>query len=753
MNGCGAAWSSVRALGSVRGMRVLRSALRGRRSDAAARRRLGRRGVERARVPGEAEGAEPAPGGGLVRFARASLRVEVVVGGAVFVGWDGAAAEPSYALAGAPPPPDVRAFLEPDKDGGWRVVSERALVTVSRLGAVEVRTPGGALLRRELPPRWWESEGPGAERWDQRAELAPDARLFGLGARGGPGLADGVHRLWNEVRGPCGALTMPVQFAVADAGAHLVFHDNQFAGELSVRHGVEGLGSGLDRPGRCEVRMSGGPVRYWVVAGAPARVLRGWTLLTGAPAAPPAWALGHHRAPPDGARDAEVLEAVRAWEAAGLPSAVVELGSVEAAAGEAGGLVAALRGLGVRTTAGREPAVRVRQGAGVYDEGVRAGVFVRDARGLEVRGAGAHGEVAYPDFTLPRARGWWASAYRPDGPDGYLHRRDQPASPAPFAVPALPRSARHSMEGRGGDHGEAHNVYPLEMARAGAEALRSLRPGQRPFLASESGWAGMQRYGSALVAAGSRGWDGLREALAAVIALGLCGVPFSGPLLGGPEAEDDAELLLRGLELGSHLPLFRTSAVSVRWRPDGSAARSVLAERRRLQPYLLTLAHLAERSGAPCVRPVWWQHPGDRELRGCDDVFLLGDALLVAPVLRPGVRRRAVVLPRGRWYETSSGRAHEGPGTVLVDAPLGRTPVLARAGAAVPVADGEGRTVLEVWPPGPGRRGSGLVLAGGDEDARPEAERFVVDRADGRVRVVREGGGPVGYRVCVRGEG
>ncbi|XQE83781.1 hypothetical protein ACN24L_06770 [Streptomyces microflavus] len=81
---------------------------------------------------------------------------------------------------------------------------------------------------------------------------------------------------------------------------------------------------------------------------------------------------------------------------------------------------------------------------------------------------------------------------------------------------------------------------------------------------------------------------------------------------------------------------------------------------------------------------MWWAAPGDRALRGCEDAFLLGDALLVAPVMESGAERRVVRLPRGRWYDTVTGRAYEGPGPVVVDAPLSRIPVLARAGRSFP---------------------------------------------------------------------
>ncbi|MBK3630897.1 glycosyl hydrolase, partial [Streptomyces sp. MBT49] len=153
---------AVGSAGTAQGLRTVRAAWRRSRVDAAA---LPVRGPERARVPGPVREVEPAPGGGTLRFARSELRIRVAVNGAVFWGWDGAGPEPSYALAGRCPEPDPRAVLEPDKDGGWRVVAERVTVVVSRHGAVEVCTPGGVVLRRDLPPRWWEPQGGGPARW------------------------------------------------------------------------------------------------------------------------------------------------------------------------------------------------------------------------------------------------------------------------------------------------------------------------------------------------------------------------------------------------------------------------------------------------------------------------------------------------------------------------------------------------------------------------------------------------------------
>ncbi|MFH8371105.1 glycoside hydrolase family 31 protein [Streptomyces sp. NPDC018031] len=785
---------SVRVVGSARGLRSVRSAWRRRRADVAA---LPPRGTERARVPGPAQGADPQPGGGVVRFTRSSLRVRVAAGGAVFCGWDGAGPEPSYALAGPCPEVDERAVLEPDTDGGWRVVSERVTVAVSRLGAVEVRTPGGVVLRRDLPPRWWEpsgdrsvpAPGPGGPagemagaRWMQRSEVPADARFFGLGGRSaGPRLRDGSYRLWNT--GPEGGfgpgddplhLTMPVQLVVADAGTHLVFHDNSWDGTVTLAEGEEGNGSGHDRPGRCGLRMDGGPLRYWVIVGTPARVLHGWTALTGAPVLPPPWALGHHHGGSGFGDEAEVRRVVAGYRERDLPLSGLHL-DLDVRQGhrpftvdtgrfpDLPGLAARLRADGVRLVSSVDPAVGAQPGGAVYDGGTREDVFVRDARGRVVRGMGRPGEAVFPDFTDPRVRKWWGGLYPEllaQGFSGVCHDRCEPVSSVAFGERTLPRSARHDLEGRGGDHRAAHNLYALAMARAGYEALREHRPAARPFLLSRSGWAGLQRYGGSWSGEVATGWPGLRASLSSVLGLGLCGVPYSGPDVGGTGGVPSPELYLRWFQLAAYLPLFRTRAEPGGGRrepwefgPEVLAhAAAALRERQRLMPYFLTLAHVARRSGAPYVRPVWWRQPQDRALRDCEDAFLLGDSLLVAPALAEGVRERSVPLPRGRWYETASGRVHEGPGRVRVAAPTAHPAVLARAGSVLPVVGADGAVELEVWPPAPGRSGGGLLITDpGDGGDQPSVARFTTRLREGRLVVEQEGADEVGFRVRVRG--
>ncbi|MEU3725991.1 TIM-barrel domain-containing protein [Streptomyces sp. NPDC031705] len=811
---------AVMEIGTARGRRAWRSAWRHRRADAEG---LPRRGPERARVPGLLAGTEARPGGGVLRFARSELLVRVTVGGAVFWGWDGARPEPSYAVVGGGPEPDPRAVLEPDTGGGWRVVSERVTVAVSRHGAVEVRTPGGAVLRRELPPRWWDPvdgrvdgggdglgarqgdgagngtgdgwkdrQGDGAggggvgggSRWLQRAEVPADARFFGLGGRArGPRLRDGEYRLWNtDPKGGFGPdtdplyITMPVQVVVADAGTHLAFYDNPWEGRVLLREGEEGAGSGADRKGTSELRLEGGPPRCWVLVGTPARVLQGWAGLTGAAAVPPEWALGYQHARWGFGSAAEVRRVVAGYAERGLALSAVHLDidhydghrvfTVDRRAfPDLPGLAREVGERGVRLVSIVDPAVKA--GDPVHASGLAVGprgAFVRDARGREVRGEVWPGECAYPDFTDPAAREWWGGLYEErlaQGFAGFWHDMNEPVSFAPWGEATLPRSARHALEGAGGDHRAGHNVYGLMMARAGWEGLVRLRPAERPFLFSRSGWAGMQRYGGTWSGDVESSWEGLRASLALVLGLGLCGVPYSGPDVGGFGGSPSPELYLRWLQLGAYLPLFRTHSAIWAGRREpwefgpevAERAGAVLAERERLRPYFVTLAHLARRTGAPYVRPVWWGSPEDRRLRDCEDAFLLGDALLVAPVLECGADRRAVRLPRGRWYDTATGTAYEGPGQVLFEAPPGRMPVLARAGSVLAVRRADGSVGLEAWAPARGRTGGGVVIRDpGPGFEAGEVERYAVRWAGDAVVVEDEDGGVVSG-VEVRGSG
>lgn len=106
--------------------------------------------------------------------------------------------------------------------------------------------------------------------------------------------------------------------------------------------------------------------------------------------------------------------------------------------------------------------------------------------------------------------------------------------------------------------------------------------------------------------------------------------------------------------------------------------------RHNLLDYIWLNAIEASQTGRPLLRALPLAFPGQAHLAGCDDAYLFGPDLLVAPMHNPG-EHRPVPLPAGRWTDFWTGRVVTGGRVVTVPAPLDRIPVFLRAGALVPV--------------------------------------------------------------------
>jgi alpha-glucosidase len=84
---------------------------------------------------------------------------------------------------------------------------------------------------------------------------------------------------------------------------------------------------------------------------------------------------------------------------------------------------------------------------------------------------------------------------------------------------------------------------------------------------------------------------------------------------------------------------------------------------------ILQLVKESIQSGEPIVRFMEYNYP-HRGYHSIKDQFMLGEDILVAPVIDQGVRERMVVLPKGRWKD-DKGNIFEGEQSILVPAPLG----------------------------------------------------------------------------------
>ncbi|TPW74186.1 glycoside hydrolase family 31 protein [Schumannella soli] len=171
------------------------------------------------------------------------------------------------------------------------------------------------------------------------------------------------------------------------------------------------------------------------------------------------------------------------------------------------------------------------------------------------------------------------------------------------------------------------------------------------------------------------GEDGLAGLIPEAIAQGLIGHPFVCPdMVGGgelgsfgPGAVVDQQQFVRYAQVAALFPMMQFSLSPARVLDEDhlAAVRKALALRDSLLPEILELVDAAGATGEPILRPLAYHHPGFEHVR---DQFLLGERILVAPVLERGATSRPITLPPGTWQEVvRAADGHEaGPGSTHV---------------------------------------------------------------------------------------
>jgi alpha-glucosidase len=171
-------------------------------------------------------------------------------------------------------------------------------------------------------------------------------------------------------------------------------------------------------------------------------------------------------------------------------------------------------------------------------------------------------------------------------------------------------------------------------------------------------------------------WEDLQKLVPGIITQGLMGYSFTCPdMIGGGEylsfidlEEIDQELVVRSAQCHALMPMMQFSAAP--WRILNKENLEICVEMSRLHASMsdeiLELARASARTGEPIVRSLEYEFPGNGYEKIIDQ-FLLGPAILVAPVLEKGAVTREVVFPPGKW-KSAKGKIHEGPSVQTVDA-------------------------------------------------------------------------------------
>jgi alpha-glucosidase len=647
-------------------------------------------------------------------FERATLHVRAISDDLVRLAW-GPGPEPLDVAtrdAATSPPTSV----DVSADGPSARLSTRLLRVDVGDDGVTVSGPDGKVRYEERTPLF------DGRRRVLRRVLREGERIAGLGEQaGGLDLTGGTYRLWN--RDPGGAwgpgqnplyCSVPVTVGLHESGPVWAFHENTFDATFEI-------GQVEHAPHGVRATFEDGQLVTYVAVGELDVLLTTAARLTGFPPMPPRWALGYHHCRWGWRTDNVVAGVLAGFVSRGIPVSALHLDIDHMDdfrvftfdAKRFGGVSDLARRAfdhGARLVTIVDPAVRRDDGFSLYAEGVSGGHFVTERDGRVHHGTVWPGWAAFPDFSRPATRTWWGSQYEAltsNGVSGVWHDMNEPTSITLWGDRTLPRSASFDMEGRGGDHAEAHNLYGLLMDKAGYEALAAPDSAARPFLLSRSGWAGMQRYAWHWTADVESSQEGLAQQVPTFLGLGLSSVAFTGSDIGGFSGIPSADLYVRWLELGVVSPFCRTHCVlgapdREPWRFDArheQAITGLIRLRYRLLPHLYRLARDAHRLGHPILRIVDWPRDGAPTGATADiGAFLLGDELLVVPVSDPAATHVTVTLPAGSWrrLRLCPRSDAQGPGSesdedgsreAVLDAPLGQPIILQRAGSIVVLDD------------------------------------------------------------------
>lgn len=603
---------------------------------------------------------------------------------------------------------------------GWVVTGSRLQIQVDRDPfRLTVLDADGTVLHADVAELGYREDLNG--RRIHTTRIAPDDCFYGFGETTGP-LNKAGRRLTLDPRDAMGydpQLTDPlykhipffIRLGRSTRVAVGYFYHNTYPCEFDL-----GRSRSNYWPPYASYRTDGGDVDLFLIAGPTIReVISRYTGLTGRPAMLPRSALGYlgssmyySELPRD--CDEAILGFVDAAERHGIPLDGFQLSSgytqQETADGlrrcvltwneerfpDPSGLFARMVERGVTVSPNVKPGV-LRSHPDVADLSAE-GIFVRDAGGDEpATGMWWGGPGHLVDFTSPRAREVWRRRLT----DSVLTQGTTSVWNDNCEYDSLvDLDARCDFEGVGGTIGRLKPVMANLMCQVTRHAVEEHDADARPFVVCRSGHAGIQRYAQTWSGDNATSWESLEHNVATMLGMSLSGVANQGTDIGGFSGPaPGAELLVRWVQHGVFQPRFSIhsantdNTVTEPWmyadRTD--LVREAVHLRYRLFPYFYALMARAHRTGMPIVEPMCsaFQHDPATYDESVD--MMLGDALLIASVVRPGVTSRSVYLPEGeQFFDLTTRTSYRGGQTVELDVDMTAVPVLLRAGGIVPMA-------------------------------------------------------------------
>ena len=493
--------------------------------------------------------------------------------------------------------------------------------------------------------------------------------LYGGGEVTGPLLRNGkTIELWNVDNGA---------YRAVDNGTHL-YQTHPWV--MGVRPDGTAFGILFDSSWKSHLTTAddcisfdteGAPFRAFVIDRAtPQDVVKGLAELTGTMEMPPLWSLGYHQCRFSYDTEAKVRDIAANFRSRNIPCDVIWM-DIDYMDGfriftfdpvkfpDTKTLNDDLHKANFKAVYMIDPAPKADPEYFVYKSGTENDVWVRRADGSEYQGKVWPGMAAFPDFTVPEVRTWWAGLYKDflaTGIDGVWNDVNEPA--VFDSIGTMPNDNVHRGGGGlpAGPHLLYHNAYGRFMVEGTRNGFLDVYPDKRPFVLTRSNILGGHRYAATWTGDNYAEQQHMEWSVPMSITLGLSGQPYSGPDIGGFLGNTPPELFADWIGFGVFLPFARGHACAGTndkepWAfgPEvEKTSRMALERRYRLLPYLYTCFYDAHNTGLPVMQPLFFADIKDQALRAEDQAFLMGENLLVVPTFA-----KNPALPAGIWEEIS----------------------------------------------------------------------------------------------------
>lgn len=484
----------------------------------------------------------------------------------------------------------------------------------------------------------------------EQLRLSVGEYIYGLGERFTPYVKNGqTVDIWNEDGGTASEIAYKnIPFHLSNRG-YGVFVDH--TGKVSYEIGSEVVS-------KTQFSVPGESLAYYIIGGENLNaVVSNYTWLTGRPALPPAWSFGLWLSTSftTDYNEAVVTRFIDGMFERGIPLSVFHFDCFwmkeyewcnfdwdTAQFPDAAGLLARLKARGLKVCVWINP--YIGQKSPLFDEGMKAGYLLKNKDGDVWQWDLWQPGMGLVDFTNPDATRWYNEKLR-----GLL-RMGVDCFKTDFGERIPTDVVYHN----GSSPVLMHNYYTQLYNRAVFNLLEEERGSNEAVLFARSATAGGQKYPVHWSGDCFSNYTAMTECLRGGLSLTMCGFGFWSHDIGGFEETSTADVYKRWVAFGllsTHSRLHGSSSYRVPWLYDDEASqvlRFFVQLKNSLMPYLFAQACHAHETGVPVMRAMVLAYADDPACAFLDKQYMLGDALLAAPVFNE-TGDTEFYLPEGRF--------------------------------------------------------------------------------------------------------